>query len=42
MEVARYSSRDAGVMNRGLGRLEDSLQKDRTFQERIGTIQAGM
>ena len=42
MEVARYLSRDAGVMSRGLGQLEHSVQVDRTFQERIGTIQAGI
>ena len=39
MEVARYLSRDVGVMSRGLCQLEDRLQKDRTFHKRSGIIQ---
>ncbi len=40
VEVARFLSRDPGVMSRGLRQLEERLQKDRDLQKRIGRIQA--
>jgi len=42
VEVARYLTRDPGVMSRGLGQLEERLQNDRNLRQRIGKLQVGI